>query len=66
MWSAWAWVRRMRTIGAPMASAAAMILPAEPPIIVSITVSPSFSRTRYAFTNPNRLTRFTSAIAWRG
>ena len=44
MWSLWAWVSAIRTIGAPSVSAAARIrLCAEPDSSVSTSVSPSSS-----------------------
>ena len=65
MWSACAWVRAMRATGAPSASAPARILAAEPPIMVSITVRPSSSATRYAFTKRSLLILVIAAISGR-
>ena len=46
MWSPWAWVSAIRTIGRPSFSAAAWIAFALPGIAVSTSVSPSSSSTR--------------------
>jgi hypothetical protein len=46
MWSPWAWVNAIRTIGAPTSAAAARIFVALRGSIVSTSVRPSPSRTR--------------------
>ena len=46
MWSPWAWVSAIRTIGRPSLPAAAWIAFALPGIAVSTSVSPSSSSTR--------------------
>ena len=54
MWSAWAWVRTIRTIGRPSLAAAARIACGGAWEVVSISVIPSSSSTRYALTKPKR------------
>ena len=62
MWSPWACVSAIRVIGASSAAAAARIFLAPCGNVVSISVRPSSSRTRYALTKPQRLTRMVLVV----